>query len=106
MLTKFWSAQGAFHCFSIELLSFRDPKITYESLLNTDCSITQEAYYNIKTGEIELIKVYGNTEWHFSEYLGDNLEINMEIYIHDIDEAEYTKKITDLMDYVKLNSDR
>ena len=50
--------------------------------------------------------MYGNTEWHFSEFLGDNLEINMEIYIHDIDEAEYTKKITDLMDYVKLNSDR
>ena len=83
-----------------------DSSLAYNSFLNADCSITQEAYYNVKTGEIELIKVYGNTMWHSPGYLGKMVEINMEIYIHDIDEMEYTKKIDSLCDYVQTNADK
>ena len=85
--------------------SAMDPQIAYLSLLNSECSVIQEAYCNIETGEIELIKVYGNTAWHTGEYWGKNLEINMQIYVHDIGNLEGEKKIANLVNYVKSNID-
>ena len=84
---------------------WQDPAIAYNSFLNSDCSITQEAYCNVKTGEIELIKVYGDTLWHVPEYLGFELEINMQIYIHNFDETESQPKIDNLISYIKSNAD-
>lgn len=85
--------------------SWQDPEIAYNSFLNSDCSITQEAYCNVKTGEVELIKVYGDTLWHTPEYLGQKLEIDMQIYIHNFDETESQPKIDNLIGYVKSNAD-
>lgn len=82
----------------------QDPNLLYVLFSNTNCSITQEAYYNVKTGEIELIKLYGNTSWYTPEYFGKNLEIILNIYIHDIDKIECEQKIDNLIDYVKSNS--
>ena len=82
-----------------------NPDILYASFSSADCSITQEAYCNIETGEIELIKVYGDTLWYVPEYWGIKIEINMQIYIHDVDEGEIQKKIDKLIDYVKANAE-
>ena len=90
---------------SLAALGGYDPQIKYLSVKGADCSVTQEAYYNIKTGEIELIKVYGNTKFHTLEYLQRELKIDMEIYIYDIDKAELQEKVDALIDYVKSNVD-
>lgn len=82
----------------------QDAEIIYKWAEGADCSITQEAYYNVKTGEIELIRVYGDTLWHTGEYLGRELKINMQMYTHDIDESEFKEKSDGLIDYVKSNT--
>lgn len=79
--------------------------ILYASFSSADCSITQEAYCNIETGEIELIKVYGDTLCFSPEYWGIKIEINMQIYIHDVDEDELRIKIDKLIDYVESNAE-
>lgn len=81
-----------------------NPEILYQSFLNSNCAITQEAYCNVETGEIELIKVYGETFWHTAEYLGRKLELNMQIYVHDTGSLEVEKKILNLINYVKTNT--
>ena len=91
---------------TMQLISGQDPQIIYMSIKNSTCSITQEAYINVKTGEIELIKVYGNTRWHIVEYWGKNVDIDMQIYVHDINKSECEQKINNLIDYVKSNSDQ
>lgn len=82
-----------------------NPDILYASFSSADCSITQEAYCNIETGEIELIKVYGDTLWYSLEYLGQKVEINVQVYINDVAEGEIQKKIDKLIDYVKANAE-
>ena len=82
-----------------------DPEVLFASFSSTDCSITQEAYCNIKTGKIECIKVYGDTLWYRPEYWGTKMEINMQVYIHDVAENEIQKKIDKLIDYVKANAE-
>ena len=83
----------------------QDPALIYAQISNSNYYITQEAYCNVKTGEIELIKVYGKTLWHMPEYWGRMLEIDMKIYVHDLNQAEYQKKLDNLINYVKTNSD-
>ena len=82
-----------------------DPDILYASFANADCSITQEAYCNVKTGEIEFVKVYGDTLWYAPQYFGQKMEINATIYIHDVDEAESEKKVNQLIEYIETNAD-
>lgn len=77
--------------------------ILYAQLNNTNFSITHEAYCNVETGEIELIKVYGETLWHSPEYLNIKLEINMQMYVYNINESEYNEKVDALINYVKTN---
>lgn len=83
----------------------QDLYLLYMQFLNADCSITQEAYCNVKTGEIEYVKVYGNTIFHTPEFWGRNLELNMQLYIHDIGESEGQQKVDNLIHYVKSNAD-
>ena len=45
-----------------------DPELLFAAFSNTECSITQEAYCNVQTGKIELIKVYGDTLWYVRQY--------------------------------------
>lgn len=82
----------------------QDVQIAYLQFTNTNCSITQEAYCNVKTGEIELVKVYGTTAWHTPEYLNMEATIDMKIYIHDINASESKSKIDALINYVKANT--
>ena len=82
----------------------QDVQIAYLQFTNTNCSITQEAYCNVKTGEIELVKVYGTTAWHSPEYLNMEATIDMKIYIHDINASESKSKIDALINYVKANT--
>ena len=82
-----------------------DAAIMYAAFTNTDCSVTQEAYCNVHTGEIEMIKIYGNTLWYAPGYAGQKMEINMQMYIHDITDAEIQQKVDTLIDYVKTSAE-
>ena len=82
-----------------------DAAIMYALFTNTDCSVTQEAYYNVHTGEIEMIKIYGNTLLYAAGYAGQKMEINMQMYIHDITDAEIQQKVDTLIDYVKTSAE-
>lgn len=81
--------------------SVPDPYIRYMQVMSSDCSITQEAYCNVETGKIELIKIYGDTMWHTVEYYGRKAEIDIQLYVYDIVESEYKEKIDVLIDYIK-----
>ena len=80
--------------------------IIHAQISSSNDSITQEAYCNVKTGEIELIKIYGNTRLHFVQYITMPLEIDMQLYIHNLNETEVATKIANLINYVKSNSDQ
>jgi hypothetical protein len=82
-----------------------DMEIVYAMFSAADCSVTQEAYCNVKTGEIELIKVYGNTLWHVPGRTGQNVELDMQIYIHDNAASEGEKKADRFVEYIVSNSD-
>ena len=82
-----------------------DAAIMYALFTNTDCSVTQEAYYNVHTGKIEMIKIYGNTLLYAAGYAGQKMEINMQMYIHDITDAEIQQKVDTLIDYVKTSAE-
>ena len=82
-----------------------DAAIMYAAFTNTDCSVTQEAYCNVHTGEIEMIKIYGNMLWYAPGYAGQKMEINMQMYIHDITDAEIQQKVDTLIDYVKTSAE-
>lgn len=82
-----------------------DAAIMYAAFTNTDCSVTQEAYCNVHTGEIEMIKIYGNTLWYAPGYAGQKMEINMQMYIHDITDAEIQQKVDTLIDHVKTSAE-
>ena len=82
-----------------------DMEIVYAMFSVADCSVTQEAYCNVKTGEIELIKVYGNTFWHVPGRAGQNVELDMQIYIHDNAASEGEKKADRFVEYIVSNSD-
>ena len=79
-----------------------DPYVLYEWLKNSGCLVTTEAYCNVETGEIELIKMYGDTLLHTGEYLNYKFEINMQMYIHNVDESG-KEKVDALINYVKTN---
>lgn len=81
----------------------QDPLIRYMMFSNSDYFVTQEAYCNVQTGEIELVKLYGETLWHTGEYLNVKLEIDMQIYVHSVDESDVKQKSDVIIDYVKLN---
>ena len=83
-----------------------DDAIFYSRLDNYDYSITQEAYYNIETGEFDLVKIYGVTLFHGGEFYGEKLEIDMSIYIYKDIESEAKEKVDNLINYVKSNSDQ
>ena len=82
-----------------------DIEIMHAMFSAADCSVTQEAYCNVKTGEIELIKVYGNTLWHVPGRTGQNVELDIQIYIHDNAASEGEKKADRLFEYIVSNSD-
>ncbi len=82
-----------------------DIEIVHAMFSAADCSVTQEAYCNVKTGEIELIKVYGNTLWHVPGRTGQNVELDMQIYIHDNAAKEGEKKADRFVEYIVSNSD-
>ena len=80
--------------------------VLYASIFSSDCSVTKEIYCNVKTGEAELIKIYGNTCWSGAPgYAGLNQEVNILIYVHNVDVSEGKQKADKLIDYVKSNSD-
>ena len=81
----------------------QDSYLVYMQFKNTDCSVTQEAYYNVETGKLELVKIYGDTMWHTAAYYGRKAEIDVQMYVYDLDEAECKERIDDLIDYVKSN---
>ena len=82
-----------------------DIEIMHAMFSAADCSVTQEAYCNVKTGEIELIKVYGNTFWHVAGRTGQNVELDIQIYIHDNAASEGEKKADRFVEYIVSNSD-
>ena len=82
-----------------------DIEIMHAMFSAADCSVTQDAYCNVKTGEIELIKVYGNTFWHVAGRTGQNVELDIQIYIHDNAASEGEKKADRLFEYIVSNSD-
>ena len=82
-----------------------DIEIVHAMFSAADCSVTQEAYCNVKTGEIELIKVYGNTFWHVPGRTGQYVELDMQIYIHDNAAWEGEKKADRFVEYIVSNSD-
>ena len=82
-----------------------DIEIVHAMFSAADCSVTQEAYCNVKTGEVELIKVYGNTLWHVPGRTGQNVELDMQIYIHDNAASEGEKKADRFVEYIVSNSD-
>jgi hypothetical protein len=59
----------------------------------------------VQTGEIEMIKIYGNMLWYAPGYAGQKMEINMQMYIHDITDAEIQQKVDTLIDYVKTSAE-
>jgi hypothetical protein len=85
--------------------SGQDESIVYARFADSDFSVTQEAYYNIKTGEIELVKVYGETLCHASGYYLKNLEINIQIFVNDLEESEAKGKVDAMIAYIKENAD-
>lgn len=92
-----------FLCFPIGM--GMDIEVLYVSISAADCSVTQEAYCNVETGEVELIKVYGNTLWHVPGRTGQNVELDMQIYIHDNAASEGEKKADRFVEYIVSNSD-
>jgi hypothetical protein len=82
-----------------------DEYVFYKQAEASDCSIIQEAYCNVETGKIELIRFYGDTTMHTSNHWGDKWEVDIKIYVYDIDEAEFKKEVDQLVDYVKSNAD-
>lgn len=82
-----------------------DIEIVHAMFSAADCSVTQEAYCNVKTGEVELIKVYGNTFWHVPGRTGQNVELDMQIYIHDNAALEGEMKADRFVEYIVSNSD-
>ena len=85
--------------------SGQDESIVYARFADSDFSVTQEAYYNIKTGEIELVKVYGETLCHAGGYYLKNLEINIQIFVNDLEESEGKAKVDAMIAYIKENAD-
>ena len=79
--------------------------IFYKQAEASGCSIIQEAYCNVETGEIELIRIYGDTTMHTLNRWGDKWEVDIKMYVYDIDEAEFKKEVDELIDYVKSNAD-
>ena len=82
-----------------------DIEIVHAMFSAADCSVTQEAYCNVKTGEIELIKVYGNTFWHVPGRTGQYVELDIQIYIHDNAALEGEMKADRFVEYIVSNSD-
>ena len=52
-----------------------------------------------------MIRFYGNTTMHTSNHWGDKWEVDIKVYIYDINESEFNKKVDKLADYVKSNAD-
>lgn len=82
----------------------QDTDLAYRQLTNADWSVTQEAYCNVKTGEIEFVKVYGETGWTTGEYWNIKAVFDIKIYVHDIDKDEVKNKTDALINYVKSNT--
>ncbi len=80
-----------------------DLDLIYMQLKNSDYQVTQEAYYNVETGKLELVKIYGDTMWHTVEYYGRKAEIDIQMYVYDLDQSECQEKIDEIIDYVKSN---
>ena len=83
----------------------KDMEILYNRCVESNYSATQEAYCNVKTGKIEFIKAYGNTMNPIPGWYGFELEINMQMYIHDFNVSEYQEKLDAVVRYVKANAD-
>ena len=82
-----------------------DEYIFYKQAEASDCSIIQEVYCNVETGKIELIRFYGDTTMHTYENWGRKWEVDIKVYVYDINESELNKKVDKLADYVKSNAD-
>ncbi len=78
----------------------------YQSCLNNDLLVTQEAYYNISTGKIDHVRVYGKIVdfFHYSRFEPSTIEIDIKLYIHNFKIDEYDKKVSRLVRYIKLKS--
>ena len=82
-----------------------DEYIFYKQAEASDCSIIQEVYCNVETGKIELIRFYGDTTMHTYENWGRKWEVDIKVYVYDINESEFNKKVDELVAYVKENAD-
>lgn len=80
-----------------------DPEILYRQVqkLNSDFSVTQEAYYSVETGKIEFIRIYGETIWHTPERFGIKLEMDIKIYVYELEDSEIEQKIEGLINRIK-----
>ncbi|MCI5746011.1 MAG: hypothetical protein MR270_07010 [Erysipelotrichaceae bacterium] len=79
----------------------RDQQHMYMWMLNSDFSVTQEAYYSVETGKIEFIRIYGETIWHTANYLGIKVEMDIKIYVYELEGSESKQKIEGLIDRIK-----
>lgn len=80
-----------------------DQQIVYRQMqrLNSDFSVTQEAYYSVETGKIEFIKIYGETIWHTPNYYGIKVEMDIKIYVYELEGSESEQKIEGLINRIK-----
>ncbi|MBQ7374612.1 MAG: hypothetical protein IJW61_01385 [Clostridia bacterium] len=78
-----------------------DQQLMYMQIMNSDFSVTQEAYYNVETGKIEFIRIYGETIWHTAEYVGRKAEIDIKMYVYELDGSEGEQKIQGLINRIK-----
>lgn len=78
-----------------------DQQLMYMQILNSDLSVTEEAYYSVETGKIEFIRIYGETMWHTAEYAGRKAEMDIKIYVYELEDSESEQKIQGLINRIK-----
>ena len=78
-----------------------DQQLMYMQILNSDFSVTEEAYYSVETGKIEFIRIYGETMWHTVEYAGRKAEMDIKIYVYELEDSESEQKIEGLINRIK-----
>lgn len=75
--------------------------LVYRQMQNSDLFVTQEAYYSVEIGKIEFIRIYGETIWHTPSYYGKKVEMDIKIYVHELNNSEIEQKIEGLINRIK-----
>ena len=80
-----------------------DPYINYIRCINSGLSTKIVAYYDINLNEIVSVKINGN---HHQTMLNKVIDLNVELFVYDLDKTIYDSKVKSLIDYVKDNSNK